>query len=560
MKKIWKKNMKLFLLLILFLILDVFGEIFTALLFGNIINNASNGNIMSIKNLLLKTVILIVLTIIVFWLYQVYSKKFILKMSTDLKNNIFYSFQEIEFSDFYKEDIGEKISLLTNDMTTIEKDYFQSIISIIRASLLFIFSIITIFLKSYQMGLFLLIIAIISMILPKFFEKNLSNYKEEVSNAQSDYTSRVTEYLYGFETIKSFNIIEKIKINFFNNSEKVLKKAIKYEKEYNYVRAVSIFFGSLTFMSGFLFGGYLVSKKVITIGTMITCIQLTNHLTNPIYTLIEKISSLKSVLKILEKIERTIKIKKDNEEELLEKNSLIEKIVFENINFSYNKENKILNNISLEFEKNKKYLIVGMSGSGKTTLLKLISKKIKPTEGKIFFDNINIKKLSENSILKMISSINQNVFLFKGSIYENIDLNNEYNEEKVKYFLEKVNLKKFSDNINKENFIQENGNNLSGGEKQRISICRALIRETDIILADEIFSSLDDETAKNIENELLNIKDITLISIAHRLFEKNLKKYDKIIVLKNGEIVENDSFENLISKKSYFSNIFDINK
>ncbi len=550
-RKIWIKNIKSFILLLLFLFLDVLGEIILALLFGQIIDGISS-NLKNFNILFLKTGILILLTTVTFWLYHVYAKKFILTMSKDLKEEIFFNIQKESLQNFFSEDIGNKISLLTNDIVILETEYFQSVILLIRASLLFLFSIITLFSKSYQIGIFLLISGSISLSLPKILGKHLERYKKTFSDMQANYTSRISEYLHGFETIKSFDMGRIIKEKFSETVNNITIKGITYEKYYNLIRAVSILLGSITFMGSFLFGGYLASKGVITIGTMLTCVQLTNHITNPVYAMVDRISSLKSTKKILEKMEKRNFSKEEQEISVTHKN-LTEEILFDNVSFGYSKEVKILDNINIKIRKNRKYLIVGKSGSGKTTFLKLLSKKILPDTGNIYIDNIKLKNLSEKSLLDLISYISQNVFLFKGSIFENITLYNDYSEETVKEILLKMGLEKFMKNLNTENFINENGNNLSGGEKQRFSIARALIKKSDIVIADEIFSSLDNDTAVKIEEELLKIDNITLVAVAHKLFEKNLKNYDEIIVLDKGKIVETGCFEKLIAIDSFFS-------
>lgn len=555
MKTVWKKHIKDILILSVFLLLDIFGEIYTAILFGQIIDSASSRNLSVMTFLIIKTLIFTIGVVIIFWLYQVYMKKFIYLMVRDTKTKVFSDIQNMSINQFFKEETGNKISLLTNDMSILEKDYFQSIVLVVRSVILFIFSIMTVFIKSYQIGIFLLTLTLISFFLPKFFERKLSSYKKEYSDAQSEYTARISEYLNGFDTIKSFNITETVKNIFFNNADNIVKTGTIYEKHYNFVRAVSIFLGSLTFMGGFLLGGYLAAKGIISLGTMVVCIQLTNHITNPVYTFVDRLSSFKSVSKILEKIENLSSgFEKNINANKICKN-LKENINLKSVNFSY--ENKeILKNISYTFEKNKKYAIVGLSGSGKSTILKLLSGKTKATSGNITIDNTNINDLSEDSILSLYSYISQNVFLFKGSIFDNVTLYNDYPKEKVENILKKVGLEKFTKEMDNPDFVGENGVNLSGGEKQRISIARALIRETDILVADEILSNLDNETALKIEKELLNLKNITLISVTHRLFEETLTNFDEIIVLNEGYIAEKGTFDELIEKKSFFYKIY----
>ena len=480
-------------------------------------------------------------------------------MIRDTKVKIFSDIQNLNITQFFNEDIGNKISLLTNDMAILEEDYFQSLILVIRAAILFILSIATIIIKSYQVGIFLLILTLFSVFLPKLFGKKLSSYKKDYSDAQAEYTSRISEYLNGFDTIKSFNMAETIKKAFFHNADTVVKKGIIYEKQYSSIRSISIFFGSLIFMGGFLFGGYLAAKGIITLGTMMICIQLSNHISNPIYTFVERFSSFKSVARILKKIESQSSNLKEDENSLISHENLEKDITMKQVAFSYENKN-IIENISQRFEKNKKYAIVGLSGSGKSTILKLLSGKIKPTLGSIEIDGINISNLSEKSILNLYSYISQSVFLFKGSVFDNITLYNDYPKEKVKEILEKVGLEKFISEMDNPDFVGENGINLSGGEKQRISIARALIRETDILVADEILSNLDNETALKIEKELLNLNGITLIAVTHRLFEETLTDFDEIIVINEGSIVETGTFKDLIDSKGFFYRIYSLSE
>lgn len=559
MKDIWLKNMKSFLVFSFFLLLDVLGEIFMALLFGEIVDKASSKDLSATFFLVIETLIFTVVTVFITWLYKIYGKKFIYLMLRDTKVKIFSDIQKLNNKQFYTKDIGEKISLLTNDMSILEQDYFLSIILSLKAFILFLFSLITIFMKSYQVALLLLFLTLFSLILPKFFGKKLDMYKKEYSDSQSFYTARTTEYLNGFDIIKSFGITEIIKKEFFSNADSVFKKGMKYQKSYYFISSVSIFLGSITFMGGFLFGGYLVAKGIITLGTMIVCIQLTNHLTNPVYSFIENYTSLKSVSQILKKIENISEnISKSRDIGVIH-NNLIKGIDVKNVTFSYDKK-EIMKNINYSFEKKKKYAIVGLSGSGKSTFLKLLAGKIKATSGSIIIDDIDVNELNERSILNLFSWINQNVFLFKGSIFDNITLYNVFSKEKAEEILKIVGLEKFIKEMENKESVAENGINLSGGEKQRISIARALIRENDILLADEAFSNLDNETALKIEKELLKLENITLIAVTHRLFEETLRNFDEILVLDNGKIIEKGTYNELINKKSFFYKMYSLSK
>lgn len=558
MKKIWKNNLNILLPLFVVMFIYISLEIGVAMFFGYVIDSASGAINMQFSKVMIYTFALLITESVFKWIYEVMSYKFVAKMSLDTKIYIFNNLIKQDIESFYNNDVGDKISILTNDINTIETEYFRTFLNLVKSGFLFLFAFGTIFYVSYQMTIALMILSIISFVFGNIPMKNLKTFKEKFSNSQSEYTARTSEYFNGYETIKVFGLEKFISKVFYNNSKNVYDKGLAYQKRYSLVTMISYFFGGFTFLGGFVCGGYLAYKGFITLGQMIVCVQLTNHIVNPLMFAIESYGKFKSVDKILNKIENTL-ISEENVE-TTEIKDFNNKISLKDVGFKYD-DKKVLENINFEFEKGKKYALVGLSGSGKSTLMKLISKRIKANDGKIYIDGIDLDEVSRNSIINLISTINQNVFLFKGSIYDNITLfSRDYSEEKVKDVILKAELGKYLDRLYDKELISENANNLSGGEKQRISIARSLIKDTKIILADEILSSLDNEIAFSIEKGLLELENITLISVTHRLIKENLKQYDKILVLKDGKIEEKGNFEELMSFDSYFKKLYTISE
>ena len=558
MKKIWKNNLNILLPLFVVMFIYISLEIGVAMFFGYVIDSASGAINMQFSKVMIYTFALLITESVFKWIYEVMSYKFVAKMSLDTKIYIFNNLIKQDIESFYNNDVGDKISILTNDINTIETEYFRTFLNLIKSGFLFVFAFGTIFYVSYQMTIALMILSIISFVFGNIPMKNLKTFKEKFSNSQSEYTARTSEYFNGYETIKVFGLEKFISKVFYNNSKNVYDKGLAYQKRYSLVTMISYFFGGFTFLGGFVCGGYLAYKGFITLGQMIVCVQLTNHIVNPLMFAIESYGKFKSVDKILNKIENTL-ISEENIE-TTEIKDFNNNISLNDVSFKYD-DKKVLENISFDFEKGKKYALVGLSGSGKSTLMKLISKRIKANEGKIFVDGTDLDEISRNSIINLISTINQNVFLFKGSIYDNITLfSKDYSEEKVKNVILKAELGKYLERLYDKELISENANNLSGGEKQRISIARSLIKDTKIILADEILSSLDNEIAFSIEKGLLELENITLISVTHRLIKENLKQYDKILVLKDGKIEEKGNFEELMNFDSYFKKLYTISE
>ncbi|WP_311525676.1 ABC transporter ATP-binding protein [uncultured Parvimonas sp.] len=558
MKKIWKNNLNILLPLFVVMFIYISLEIGVAMFFGYVIDSASGAINMKFSKVMIYTFALLITESVFKWIYEVMSYKFVAKMSLDTKIYIFNNLIKQDIESFYNNDVGDKISILTNDINTIETEYFRTFLNLVKSGFLFLFAFGTIFYVSYQMTIALMILSIISFVFGNIPMKNLKTFKEKFSNSQSEYTARTSEYFNGYETIKVFGLEKFISKVFYNNSKNVYDKGLAYQKRYSLVTMISYFFGGFTFLGGFVCGGYLAYKGFITLGQMIVCVQLTNHIVNPLMFAIESYGKFKSVDKILNKIENTL-ISEENVE-TTEIKDFNNKISLKDVSFKYD-DKKVLENISFDFEKGKKYALVGLSGSGKSTLMKLISKRIKADEGKICIDGTDLDEISRNSIINLISTINQNVFLFKGSIYDNITLfSKDYSEEQVKDVILKAELGKYLDRLYDKELISENANNLSGGEKQRISIARSLIKDTKIILADEILSSLDNEIAFSIEKGLLELENITLISVTHRLIKENLKQYDQILVLKDGKIEEKGNFEELMNFDSYFKKLYTISE
>ena len=357
----------------------------------------------------------------------------------------------------------------------------------------------------------------------------------------------------GFEVVKAFSVEKKITNEYDKLNLNVEESKYKFEMLSALAATASLFTASSMFMGIVIIGTYLCIKGNITLGAMLAFIQLTNNITSPIFNSIGYINGIKSMKSIKEKI-LSIYAEEEKENEFILKNSFDKQIEVRNLKFYYENMNYVLKDINFNIVKNKKYAIVGMSGCGKSTLMKILSKQLENYEGEVKFDGLNLNDLRGEDICKLVSIIHQNVFLFDDTIKNNITLFNDYDDYEVSNCMDKAGLGDFKDKLNMK--VGESGNLLSGGEKQRISIARALIRKTPILMLDEATSSLDSKTSYEIENTILDIKDQTVVIITHKLNESILKKYDGILVLKDGKLVESGKFEELINSKGYFYSLY----
>ena len=231
-----------------------------------------------------------------------------------------------------------------------------------------------------------------------------------------------------------------------------------------------------------------------------------------------------------------------------------EKIELKHLTFAYDENHFILDNVNCLFKKNKKYALIGKSGSGKSTLVGLLTGMSSNYEGSILFDDKELKNLDINKVLSLVTIIQQDTFLFDTTLLENITLGDKYEKSVIDKVCQMSGVDQFlvdiEDGINTN--IIDCGSNLSGGQKQRISIARALLKKKEIMILDEGTAAVDKKTAFDIENRLLNIPDLTLITVTHNLDPNALQRYDEIIFFQNSKVLEMGTYQSLLKRSEAF--------
>lgn len=326
-------------------------------------------------------------------------------------------------------------------------------------------------------------------------------------------------------------------------------------QDFRYYEGLICGFSTLTSLGAsiltMLISLYFVISNTITIGEMMAITQLVNNIANPLGRLSNEIPLLKSVQYIQKNINDIIQ--KNNNENSDIRLTNLDRISIYDLTFGYEKNKDIVHNFTFNFIKGKKYAIVGNSGSGKTTLIKLLLKYYDNYNGSILFNDTELQQLDFNSVYDNITIVHQNATILNDTLKNNILYYRDYSDEDFNKVICKAGLEKFVNSLPQglDTFINENGNNISGGEKQRIGIARALLRNTPFIVYDEPTSNLDNVVAQEIEQILLD-NDKGCMMITHKLNKDLLLKFDTILVLQNGCLVEYGSYNDLISNKKYF--------
>ncbi|MBR6477614.1 MAG: ABC transporter ATP-binding protein [Lachnospiraceae bacterium] len=459
---------------------------------------------------------------------------------------------------FRKENTSAYVSGMTNDAGIIEENYLSSLFTIGEQIFLFIGSLILMLWYSPLLTL----IAIGFSLLPVFASiitgKKLVKLEQEVSDRNEKFLAMISEILTGFSVVKSFNAEERIGKLLTGVNAKLEDAKNRRNVNKDYTSAIGAFSGAATQLGVFITGAYLCVKGMgITPGMLFVFTNLMNFIIGPIAQLPVLLAKKKAALGLVDKMEKALTEEEGSEEEK-EDCVLDRSVQLKDVEFSYDGTKKVLDHVSYEFEKGKSYAIVGASGCGKSTLLQLLLAGMSGYEGSISYDDKDVKSIRPESLYNTVSTIQQNVFVFNASIRDNVTMFKEFPKEDVDRVIDMAGLRELIDEKGEDYLCGENGCGLSGGEKQRISIARALLRNTKMLLIDEATAALDAETSNRVTGAILALKDMTRIVVTHDLDAGTLRKYDSILALKSGRIVEDGTFETLMKNKGYFYSLYTV--
>ena len=482
--------------------------------------------------------------------------KLVRKIMSGYKNKVFQSILDRDYREFSKEISGKFISILTENMKKIEQDYLHQYFNISKNLSLMIFSLIAMFIGNWFLTLLVIIVSIIAMLISGFIGKKSAFIQNRVMIAEQTYLAKIKDIIAGFLVIKSFNVKEAIYQDYSyvsENLEEIYFTKGKFDVLSNVISQLS---GMIVFLVAFGGGMYLVFNGYTSIGSVTAIVQLVNFVVIPVNEVGVGITKFREGQVTLEafEVQDVPEFQTGKTKEYFN-----EVITFSNVDFSYpNTEGKIFNHLSLKIQKGEKIAIVGRSGSGKSTLLNLLLRFYEVTSGQILIDNQDLQDISIESLYNLMTVVQQDVYIFDDTLKANITLNQSFNEYDIKQAVQQSGLESYvlENELGLQVLCGENGSNLSGGQKQRLSIARALIRKTPILLLDEATSSLDNQVTTEIENSILKIQDLTALVVTHKLNELVLKRYDRILFMKDGGIVEDGSFDELMDRKDEFYKMF----
>ena len=497
-------------------------------------------------------------------------------------------------ADFYASNSSVYLSALSNDLMKIKEQFLDQIPIITQILFCGIGAMIVMLRYNVFLACMSCVLSLIPFFAALYSGKNMGELEERLSTKNAEYLAFLKDFSIGFTIIKSYKveaIFSKLHGAVNEKTEETMLRRERCVEKVNYFAAIS---GYVTRLSILFLSAYIAfTRHSISIGTVIAFSQLIHYLIDPLSSLPSMLTEAKAAYRLTDKFwdtiksgeelqntsennrvkeeiaeiqsviedkkiieEQEIRVQKQSPEELIP--SLRGELLFNHICFSYSEGKEVLKELNLQVKEGEKVVLLGTSGSGKSSILKILMGMERAQSGTIRIGGQDTMDLGEDRLFKEISYIQQEVFIFDGTIRENICLFQTYREEELQSVIERAGLRNLVKEKGLDYLCGENGAALSGGERQRISIARSLLRKTPILLADEITASLDKENSYLVLDTLLNIENTTEILVLHDLDSRILSRVDRICVLKNGKVEEEGNFTELLEKKGYFYALYHV--
>ena len=557
-RRLFYKNKMCFIASVIMTIVMSFLNLMISWLIQQIMDSMANQNMQSVVRCAWIAASVVIAYTVANAVYRAVYPRFLQRAMQQYRDYAFSRLTQKSLRSFSKEGTALYVSALTNDCTSIENNYLAATFTLIEFLFCFLGALIMMLYYSPVMLVLAVALSFLPVAVSMTAGNRLTEQEKEISKKNERFVSIVNELLSGFPVIKSFRAEAQASRLFSQRNEQAEEAKKNKRRTEQLISLLANDAGIIAQMGIFLAGAWLaISGKGVTAGVVIVFVQLMNYILNPISQVPLLWSNRKAAIALMEKLSDALSenVREEGREKL---NVFSEKIEVKDLTYGYEPESPVLKDLDVQFDAGKSYAIVGGSGSGKSTLLNLLMGSSSNYQGEICIDSVSIKNIESESLYQLMTSVQQNVFVFNDTIRNNVTMFHEFSDKEVTLALERSGLSEFIEKRGEEFVCGENGANLSGGERQRISIARALLRKSPIILVDEATAALDAATARAVSFSILNLVGMTRIVVTHRLEEAILRRYDKILVMKNGTICEQGNFDTLMQQKGQFYSLFQI--
>lgn len=522
------------------------------------------------RDTILKYIWLVAVLMLIMYIVRTYGEFFITSwghimganMESNMRQDLFDKYQKLSFSYYDENNTGDMMSKLVSDLFDISELAHHGPENIFISTFKIVGSFIFLLFINIPLTLILILITLSMLIFCLYLNRKMQATFTDNRKKIAGVNSAVQDSLAGIRVVKSF-ANEEIEHDKFDYSNRLFltSKTAQYKIMGKYHAGTS-FFKGLLYLAIIVFGGLFVANGsmnaadlavyALYIGIFITPVEVLINFTEQFQ---KGYAGFKRFLEVIE-LNPDIKDSKN----AVELCNVEGNITFKNVSFSYEHNNKVLSNININIEKGKTVALVGPSGGGKTTLCSLIPRFYDVDSGEILIDDTNIKDVTLKSLRNSIGVVQQDVYMFGGSIKENIAYGKPgASDEEIIEAAENANIHDFIMSLDDgyDTYVGERGTRLSGGQKQRISIARVFLKNPEILILDEATSALDNESERHIQMSLEKLsKDRTTLVIAHRL--STIKNADEIIVIVNGRTTERGNHKDLIKKNGLYAKYYNM--
>lgn len=516
------------------------------IIYGSLINMVAEGE--SIKKVIFYCILSAVYVLsfcLLRWYSDFATNKYVNDLTAIFRAKYVDGLLNSKFSNIINDNSAKYLNHLEADIPNVVASTTYNLYFVIVNVVLVIGTFIAVLVVNWKILVTMLGFVLIMAILPLFIKKKLDKSILEVSKVNRTYIGILKEYILGVSIVKNFCAEDSAKEKIDQRSNEFRRTKIKNIKINSVASGLGTLVKQVAVVSLIALTCYFVYTKEVGIGSVLTIFSVGNSFfssilgVSAVVTYLFSISSLRDdVFKVID-VERTERVK-----EFVFNNE----ILIDNVSFNYpnSKEKKVLNALSAKFEKNKKYLILGKSGSGKSTLLKLLCAEYE-AEGNMTVDGVPYREFSEKDISDKIAVSRQQCYIFDRSLRYNIDFLETGDEQRLEEVIKNCELNDFVSRLpdGLDTVLDEEINQVSGGEKLRINLARALYRDSEILLLDEVTSALDKTMSELIENYLLQIEDKTIINVSHKFNDKTLSIYDRIYIIEDGKVALEGDFNQL---------------
>ena len=497
-----------------------------------------------------------------------------MKIMTELRKDAFKRIQELSFSYFDKTPSGWLIARLNNDAASISEVLSNSVLRVFQIAMSLIFTLITMFTQSWLLSLIVLATTPLIFVVVMIFEKLILKYSRIARNAYSYFVGWLAESINGNKTIKTMSIEETVKDECADITNDIRKKRLKTQRISGMFWPAVDFLANLTTALIILIFPFLgiESDTLTSAALLVLFIQFVSHIYNPIRQFAEIFSDLMATQASVEKLFmliNTVPTLVDKPEVIAKYGDLFHNktenfeplngdIKFNHVSFSYNEGTEVIHDLNLHISQGTSLAIVGETGSGKSTTVNLLCRFYEPTKGEILIDDVNYRNRSVGWLRSNIGYVQQAPFIFKGTVKDNIRYGRlDATDEEIVDVCKKLDIHNFIITLKNgyDTYLRDGGNELSQGQKQLISFARAIIRNPKILILDEATSSIDTETEHDIQGAINKmLVGRTSLIIAHRL--STIVGADRILVMKDGVVVEDGNHKTLMEKKGYYHKLY----